>query len=99
MAIARALVNDPAIILADEPTGNLDTKTGMEIMGLFQRLNLERGITVIFVTHEPEIAQYTQRIVHLRDGALVRDEVWQDRCWRPSVRPASGDKGRHMNYE
>jgi putative ABC transport system ATP-binding protein len=70
VAIARALINDPAIILADEPTGNLDTKTGLEIMGLFQRLNQERGITVVFVTHSPEIAEFTRRIVRLRDGQL-----------------------------
>jgi putative ABC transport system ATP-binding protein len=70
VAIARALINDPAIILADEPTGNLDTKTGLEIMGLFQRLNRERGITVVFVTHSPEIAEFTRRIVRLRDGHL-----------------------------
>jgi len=70
VAIARALINDPAIILADEPTGNLDSKTGLEIMGLFRQLNLERGITVVFVTHSPEIAEYTRRIVRLRDGHL-----------------------------
>jgi len=70
VAIARALINDPAIILADEPTGNLDTRTGLEIMGLFQQLNLDRGITIVFVTHAPEIAQFTRRIVRLRDGRL-----------------------------
>jgi putative ABC transport system ATP-binding protein len=85
VAIARALINDPAIILADEPTGNLDTKTGMEIIGLFQRLNEERGITVVFVTHDREIARYTKRIVHLLDGALVEDEPVQDRQWAPGV--------------
>jgi putative ABC transport system ATP-binding protein len=74
VAIARALVNDPDIILADEPTGNVDSKTGLEIIGLFQRLNLERGITVIYVTHDSEIAAFTRRIIHLRDGALVRDD-------------------------
>jgi len=85
VAIARALINDPAIILADEPTGNLDTKTGMEIIGLFQRLNRERGITVVFVTHDRAIAQYTKRILHLLDGALVNDEIVQDRAWAPGV--------------
>ncbi len=58
VAIARALVNTPSILLADEPTGNLDTRTSIEIMGLFQRLNVERGITVLVITHEPDIAEY-----------------------------------------
>ncbi|MFH1085677.1 MAG: ABC transporter ATP-binding protein [Chloroflexota bacterium] len=74
VAIARALINDPQIILADEPTGNLDTRTGMEIIALFQRLNRERGITVVFVTHDAEIAAYTQRKIHLRDGRLEGNE-------------------------
>ncbi len=74
VAIARALINEPDIILADEPTGNLDSKTGLEIIGLFQRLNIERGITVIYVTHSAEIAEFTRRIVHIRDGAIVSDE-------------------------
>jgi putative ABC transport system ATP-binding protein len=75
VAIARALVNEPAIILADEPTGNLDSKSGQEIMEVFQRLNAEQGITVVFVTHDPEIAAYTQRIVRLYDGRIVEDEA------------------------
>ncbi len=74
VAIARALVNNPSIILADEPTGNLDSKTGVEIMGIFQRLNQNLGITVIFVTHQLEIAEYTRRILRLLDGELVSDE-------------------------
>jgi len=85
VAIARALVNEPAIILADEPTGNLDTKTGLEIVGLFQRLNLERGITVIFVTHSPEVAECTRRIIRLRDGVLVGDEKVANQQFAPGV--------------
>jgi len=90
VAIARALINDPAIILADEPTGNLDTKTGLEIIGLFQRLNKERGITVVFVTHDHEIARYTKRIVQLLDGALLRDEPVQDKLWALDVGGRNG---------
>jgi len=74
VAIARALVTEPAIILADEPTGNLDTKSGEEIMRIFQQLNDERGITVVFVTHDPEIAEATRRIVFIRDGLIESDE-------------------------
>jgi putative ABC transport system ATP-binding protein len=74
VAIARALVADPTIILADEPTGNLDSKSGDEVVAIFQQLNRERGITVVFVTHDPEIAAHTQRIVRLHDGQIVGDE-------------------------
>src|SRR4030088_2159037 len=74
VAIARALVNNPSIILADEPTGNLDSASSIEIMAIFQQLNREKGITVIFVTHEPDIAAYTQRVLRMRDGLLVADE-------------------------
>ena len=73
VAIARALVNEPSIILADEPTGNLDTRTSIEVMGLFQRLNIERGITVVLITHEHDIAEYGTRIVSFRDGLVVTD--------------------------
>jgi putative ABC transport system ATP-binding protein len=71
VAIARALVNDPSIILADEPTGNLDSKSGAEVMALLQTLNRERGITVVLVTHDLTIAQHTKRIVHLHDGRIT----------------------------
>ena len=78
VAIARALVNEPAIILADEPTGNLDSKSGTEVMQIFQQLNRERGITVVFVTHDPWIARHTHRVVTLADGLIVRDETIED---------------------
>jgi putative ABC transport system ATP-binding protein len=70
VALARALVNDPAIILADEPTGNLDTKSGHEIMELLLNLNREHGTTLIIVTHAPDIAENSQRIIHIRDGVV-----------------------------
>jgi putative ABC transport system ATP-binding protein len=74
VAIARALGARPSIILADEPTGNLDSRSSEEIMGIFQRLNAEQGITIIFVTHEPDIAAHTRRILRVRDGLIERDE-------------------------
>jgi putative ABC transport system ATP-binding protein len=70
VAIARALINDPAILMADEPTGNLDSKSGKEIMELIVRLNKERGTTVIVVTHDPNVAERTQRVIRLKDGCL-----------------------------
>jgi putative ABC transport system ATP-binding protein len=78
VAIARALVNDPRIILADEPTGALDTKTGAEIMGIFQSLNRQQGITVILVTHDPEVARHARRIISVRDGLIASDEMVTD---------------------
>ncbi|OLC84064.1 MAG: macrolide ABC transporter ATP-binding protein [Acidobacteria bacterium 13_1_40CM_4_65_8] len=74
VAIARALINNPSILLADEPTGNLDTKTSIEVMGIFQRLNRERGITVVLITHEMDIAEYGTRMVTFRDGLVVADK-------------------------
>src|SRR6476646_4731299 len=75
VAIARALINNPSILLADEPTGNLDTKTSIEVMGIFQRLNRERGITVVLITHEMDIAEYGNRTVTFRDGQVVADRA------------------------
>jgi putative ABC transport system ATP-binding protein len=74
VAIARAFVNDPGIILADEPTGALDSRMGLEIMAIFQQLNREKGITLIVVTHDPEIAGYARRTLHFKDGRLQDDE-------------------------
>ena len=74
VAIARALVNAPTLLLADEPTGNLDTRTSIEVMGIFQRLNIERGLTIVLVTHEPDIAEFGTRIIGFRDGRVKRDE-------------------------
>ncbi len=73
VAIARALVNQPSILLADEPTGNLDSKTSDEIMGIFQRLNREMGITIIMITHEPDIAAFAKRNILFKDGRIVDD--------------------------
>jgi putative ABC transport system ATP-binding protein len=74
VAIARALITQPSIILADEPTGNLDTRTSIEVMGIFQRLNIERGITIILITHEMDIAEYGTRLVRFRDGKIQVDQ-------------------------
>ncbi|OGZ33469.1 MAG: hypothetical protein A2Y98_03010 [Candidatus Portnoybacteria bacterium RBG_19FT_COMBO_36_7] len=74
VAIARALVNEPSLILADEPTGNLDTKTGEIVIQTFQKLNLEQGKTIILITHEQEVAQYAKRIIHIRDGQIIDDK-------------------------
>jgi putative ABC transport system ATP-binding protein len=73
VAVARALVNDPEVVFADEPTGNLDTKTSDEIMDLLQKLNTERGVTVLVITHEHDIADYAQRVIAFRDGQVVED--------------------------
>jgi len=75
VAIARALVNNPKLLLADEPTGNLDTRTSIEVMGIFQRLNEERGLTIVLVTHEMDIAEYGTRIIGFRDGRVKTDQA------------------------
>jgi putative ABC transport system ATP-binding protein len=73
VAIARSLVNHPSLLLADEPTGNLDTKTSQEIMELFQNLNTRESITIVLVTHEPDIAEYAKRRIVFRDGLIISD--------------------------
>jgi putative ABC transport system ATP-binding protein len=75
VAIARALLNNPSLILADEPTGNLDTKTSEEIMDIFSKLNKEKGITIVMVTHEADIGARARRRIHMRDGQIVREEI------------------------
>ena len=75
VAIARALVNSPSIILADEPTGNLDSKSGAEVMAILQWLNRYKGITVVLVTHDPRISQHTNRVIHLYDGQITEEEL------------------------
>jgi macrolide transport system ATP-binding/permease protein len=86
VAIARALVNDPAIVLADEPTGNLDSQTAREIMGTIRALNLERGVTVVLVTHERELAELTDRIITIRDGEVISDQPTQQSQPPPPTR-------------
>ncbi len=75
VAIARALVNNPSLILADEPTGNLDSKTGEIVLGTFQKLNKELGRTIILITHEPDVAEHADRILFIKDGELVEDKT------------------------
>lgn len=79
VAVARSLVNHPALILADEPTGNLDSRTSVEVMEIFQRLNRERGITLVLVTHEPDIAQYADRVIVFKDGKIKSDYQVEDK--------------------
>jgi putative ABC transport system ATP-binding protein len=79
VAVARALVNHPSILLADEPTGNLDSRTSVEIMQVFQELNEREHLTILIVTHEPDIAEYSKRILHFRDGRVMRDQMVPNR--------------------
>ena len=75
VAIARALVNDAPLILADEPTGNLDTKTSIDVMEFFVKLNRDTGKTIVLVTHEPDIAEYCKRVVRFKDGKIIEDKL------------------------
>jgi len=86
VAIARALVNGPSILLADEPTGNLDSKAGLEVLALLARLNVERRVTILLATHSQEAAAYAHRVIRLRDGTVLREE--------PSL-PIPRDMTRH----
>jgi putative ABC transport system ATP-binding protein len=79
VAIARALVNDPSLIMADEPTGNLDSKTSETVLGTFQELNEKHGHTIILITHEPDIAEHAERIIHIKDGLILSDEKVKNR--------------------
>jgi putative ABC transport system ATP-binding protein len=99
VAIARALINNPSIILADEPTGNLDSRSGAEIMRIFQDLNEKQGITIIFVTHEPEIAQHTRRIIRLRDGLVISDAPVKNprRAGERAYEKSASDMLNHRN--
>jgi putative ABC transport system ATP-binding protein len=87
VAIARALVNNPSILLADEPTGNLDSRTSVEIMDILQKLNDQQGLTVVIVTHEHDIAQYAKRALEFRDGRIIRDVVIHNRAIAEEVLP------------
>ena len=103
VAIARALINEPAILLADEPTGNLDTRTSIEVMDIFQRLNIERGITVVLITHEMDIAEHGTRLIRFRDGRIQLDQQIAKRrlaseelkALPPPEVDSTGDSGAH----
>jgi putative ABC transport system ATP-binding protein len=101
VAIARALINDPSILLADEPTGNLDTRTSVEIMEIFQRLNDERRLTILLVTHEADIARYASRVVRFRDGRVQSDSLVSDRLSAARILPtlASAEEEEEKDAE
>jgi putative ABC transport system ATP-binding protein len=99
VAIARALVNRPAILLADEPTGNLDSRTSVEIMDIMQKLNNEQGLTVVLVTHEPDIARYAKRVIECRDGKVKRDIQVMDRLVAAEVLPTLPEVGEEPDEE
>jgi putative ABC transport system ATP-binding protein len=92
VAIARALINEPSLLMGDEPTGNLDSRTSREVIQLFRQLNEENGITVILVTHDPEIARNAKRIIALRDGRVVQDTPDIDLAWASLQTEAPGDE-------
>jgi putative ABC transport system ATP-binding protein len=99
VAIARALVNDPSILLADEPTGNLDSKSGVEIISLFQSLHHEKHLTVVYVTHDPFIARHTERILHIRDGKIVFEEQVKNPIEAGTPRPDEEIDSLHGNSD
>ena len=103
VAVARALINHPAILLADEPTGNLDSRTSVEVMDIFQRLNTESGITVLVITHEHDIAEYGTRIIRFRDGKIVSDQVNANRRLARDelarLRPEDADQDDHASLD
>ncbi len=99
VAIARALVNDPSILLADEPTGNLDTRKGDEIIAIFQKLNREKGQTVIYVTHDPFIARHTRRIIQLVDGRITNDEAVEHPLEAGTPRPDDVMSSEFQKFE
>ena len=99
VAIARALVNNPSILLADEPTGNLDTRTSVEIMEIFQRLNHDRHLTILLVTHEGDIARYAHRMVTFRDGRVQRDAPVADRLLAAELLPTLHSDDNEEEYK
>ena len=98
VAIARALINSPSILLADEPTGNLDTRTSVEIMEIFQRLNHDRHLTILLVTHEQDIARYGHRMVTFRDGRVQRDYPVAERLLAAQLLPTMNSDDDEEEY-